>query len=100
MPDLGVELHHRWAEWIFIWYPDIDDVCAVLVSGTWWSLERSLQMCQIIATSNWISENVGLAIGVDVCNLLCDTTSSVGGHFGLAVARGKTRDIDNLRLFI
>lgn len=99
MPDLGVELHHRRAERIFIWYPNIDYVCAVLVSGPWWSLERPLQMRQIFTTSDCFGKNVGLAIGVDVCNLLRDTTSSVGGHFGLVVAKGKTRGIDNLRLF-
>lgn len=50
MPDLGLELHDRRAEWVFIGYPDVDKISAILVGSTRRTFEGTPDMSEVVPT--------------------------------------------------
>jgi hypothetical protein len=78
MPELCLEAHDRWPEGIFA--RDFDVYCkrASLVWRVWRPEELAAEVCEIIAVSCRLDNNLGVLVVLDVGNLLCDTPVSVG----------------------
>ena len=80
MPDFGLESHKRWPEWVFGGDPDIDMVGATLIRCTWRTRKRATEISDVSLIAHWLCEDLGLAVRVDISELLCDTAGSIGSH--------------------
>lgn len=80
MPDFGLESHTRRPEWVFGGDSDIDMVGATLIRCAWRTRERATEMSDVSFIVHWLCKNLGLAVRVDIGELLCDTAGSIGSH--------------------
>lgn len=88
MPDFGVEFHYWRPEGVFARYPDVDGVCAALVRGAWGPFEGTLQVREVVPAADRVGVDVRCGVGMYVGDFLRDSTGSVGGHVGDALAAG------------
>ena len=91
MPDLCLELHDRRAKGVLAGYLDVDKVCGTLVWCIRWAIELPSEMCDIIAVHR-LDYDLGELVILDVGNLLCNPTSSIGRHCVCVRARKEAWD--------
>ena len=81
MPHLGLEAHDRRAEGVLAGDLDVDVEGAALVRRVWRPHELATQMCDVIAVSCGLDDDLGVLVVLDIGNLLGDSPSAVGrGH--------------------
>lgn len=79
MPDLCLEAHDRRSEGVFAWDLDIDCEGAAFVWCVRRPVELTAEMCEVIAVTSRLDNDLGELVVLDVGNLLGDTSGSVGG---------------------
>jgi hypothetical protein len=90
VPDLGFEAHDRRSEWILAWNLDVYHECAALVWCVWWAVELALEMCEVIAVSCGLNNDLGVLVVLDIGNLFGDAPGPVGrGHCGVLGSWGE-----------
>jgi hypothetical protein len=85
VPDLGVKLHDRRAEGILARDLDVNKVGGALVWRVGRPHELASQMCEIVAISSRLNDNLGVLVVLDIGNLLGNAPASVGGGHGSAL---------------
>ena len=79
VPDLGLEPHDRRPERVLARDLDVDVECAALVWCVWRAVELAAQMCEVVAISCGLDDDLGMLVVLNVGDLLCDAAGSVGG---------------------
>ena len=80
MPDFSLESHIWWPEWVFGGNFDLDMVGTTLIRCVWRTRERATEMSDVSLIAHWLCENLGLAVRVDISELLGDAAGSIGSH--------------------
>lgn len=82
VPDLGLETHQRWSERVFVGNLYVHSKCAALVWCIWRPKELATQMCEVIALTSGLYNDLGVLVILYVGDLLCDTPVAIGSHGG------------------
>lgn len=77
MPDFGVEFHDRRAEGILAGNLDVDKEGGALVWGIGRARKLATQMCEIIAVSCVLDNDLRVLVVLDIGNLLGNAPVSV-----------------------
>lgn len=96
MPDLGLELHDRRTERVFIGYLNVHKICTVFVGRAWGAFEGTPEMSEVVTTSQWISRDLRMRIRVDVCDFFRDTAVAIGSH-GVRSHATESQTVETLR---
>jgi hypothetical protein len=79
VPDLGLETHDRRPEGVFARDLDVYLECAALVRCVWRPVELALEMCEVIAISCGLDNNLGELVVLDVGDLFGNPPGPIGG---------------------
>ena len=80
MPNSSLESDKRRPERVSGGDSDLDMVGATLIRRTWRARERATEISDVSLIAHWLCEDLGLAVRVDISELLCDTAGSIGSH--------------------
>lgn len=78
MPDLGLEAHDRWPEWVLAGDLDVYHECAALIRCVWRPVKLSFEVCEVIAVSCGLDNDLGVLVVLNVGDLFGDTPGSIG----------------------
>jgi hypothetical protein len=80
MPDFGLKFHDWRPERVFRGDANVDKIGTALVGSPRRTTERSSQMGKVVITTHSLRSHLGVGIGMDVRNLLCNAAGSVRRH--------------------
>jgi len=78
VPDLGLEAHDGWPEGIFTGDLDVYVECAALVRCVWRAVELAFEVCEVIAISCGLDNNLGELVLSYVGNLFGNPPGPIG----------------------